>query len=432
MRGLNRFFFTLGSCFLAFSTVKAQNLNQLHEGLRLAEKLLIRIEQGSPACHSTSCQKSKSATLHKVYRDSQLLSFLGPEFIEQAEISIQSARKLVRTPIKRTDLPSNQPQSFADWTKIFERRYSHDIENMMSWLAFASKIESLRASLQYLTQGFNHLETNEREELQKLWELGLTRVLIDQRRIQELSVRRDQSRHDGDEVTAEKLNAEKLELMKQSRDWLEENKVSLIDIQRKFFAGLEFSRMIDLVKALDFWSDFFGDPVILSESLVEKTQTIDPSLRSLIRDIQSFNDLEFGVVGLDNFSTMTNPALAAGWEVQVQNRLQSHLESIQFLMDAGQSLLLLSASMALGGSSRFLQFGIFGTASYFQDVEDFKMSSALFQKSDRLTKLQQLEIFWDSRMQKRHVELKSTQMILKQKIDELKERINLIEKGELK
>jgi hypothetical protein len=432
MRGRSRFFFILSSCFLAFSSVKAQNLDQLHEGLRLAETLLMRIEQGSPACHSSSCQKNKSATLHKIYRDSQLLSFLGPEFSEQAKTSIQSARKLVRASIKRTDLSSKQPESFADWTKIFERRYAHDIENTISWLAFAAKIESLRASLQYLAQGFKHLESNEKAEFQKLWERGLAQILADQRRIQELSILRDQNRHDGDESTAEKLDAEKLELMKKSRDWFEENETSLITIQRRFFSDLEFSRIIDFVKALNFWSEFFGNPNILSESLAQKSQTIDPSLRTLIRDIQSFNDLEFGVVGLDNFSTMTNPALAAGWEVQVQNRLQSHLESIQFLMDAGQSLLLLSASMALGGSSRLLQFGIFGTASYFQDVEDFKISDALFQPSDRITRLHQLEMFWNSRMQKRHVELKSTQSLLKQKIHELKERINQTEKGELK
>lgn len=432
MRGLSRFFFILGSCFLAFSSVKAQSLDQLHQGLRLAENLLFRIEQGSQACHSSSCQKTKSATLHKIYRDSQLLSFLGPEFIDQAETSMQSARKLVRAAIKRTDLPPHQPQNLTEWTKVFERRYAHDIENTISWLAFAAKIESLRASLQYLAQGFKHLESNEKKEFQKLWERGLAEVLADQRRIQELSVLRDQSRRDGNEVAAEKLDAEKLELMKKSRDWFEEHEISLITIQRRFFSDLEFSRIIDLVKALNLWSDFFGNPNILSESLAQKSQIIDPSLRTLVRDIQSFNDLEFGVVGLDNFSTMINPALAAGWEIQVQNRLQSHLESIQFLMDAGQSLLLLSASMALGGSSRWLQFGIFGTASYFQDVEDFRVSDALFQTSDRITRLQQLEMFWSSRMQKRYVELKSTQILLKQKIHELKEQINLTEKGELK
>jgi hypothetical protein len=423
------FFFLLACSFFSLD-LRAQSLERLQEGLKLAENLLRRVEYGAEACFSESCQQKKSALLHGIYQDGTLLSFLGPTFVSQLQEATRSARRLMRESAQRSPLSPKVPQGVSDWTAAFERRYSTDIERMKVWLGFMTYLESLRISIRHLSTELKKLPEPQKEKFQKLWAQGMVKILKDQRRIQELSFLRDQSRFDGQEAQAENFDQQKLQLMKEVRDWLELNEVSFIEIQREFFSGLDFGRLVEVVSAMELWSQFFQISNILSPVLADKVFAIDQAIKSLQQDAYAFNDLEFGVVGLNNFKTLTHPGLAAGWEAQIQLQLDSKIENLQFMIDFGQSLLLLSASLAIGGSSRFIPWSTFGLASYYQESEDLKISNQIFLPSNRRSQLQDLENFWNSRMDKRYVELRSTQTILQERIEGLKQRIDQLEKGE--
>lgn len=410
-------------CISISTGLSGQSLQDLEKGLSIAQELLDKVQNGRAPCYKTTCQEEKSELLHRIYRNAQLLSFLGADLRESIEPGIFAARRMLREKFWQSFESEREPQSIKDWFQFYKRRQIQDIEAEVDWLRFSNEVESLRRSFTLYSSQVLRFSPEDKKFFQEIWDRSYAEILKLYRDAQLLGEEARRVRRSGSEAKAEQIRSQMIENLKRARDLTENLGYTTSEIQARLFPQLELVQITELCLNIQRWVNFLNIDDLFSPSLSDLIRRLDKGLKELYANIQKFNELEYGIVGLNNFLSHQNPAIRAAKEHAILIQLEQKLDYARFVLNAGQSTYGMIVAAQLGGSSKLLQFGLIGLSNYIQDVLEWRLSEEILPRSPRIAKLESQYAYWEPRMLQRKEDLIKTEGILLLKIQELESRI---------
>jgi hypothetical protein len=417
----------LSSLLLSSSTVLAQSdsdeLARLQERLELAHELLKRFEDGSPPCYNESCQRTKNRNLIRAQRKIDLLPLIESDSNNLRRIGLLSGQRLIEKSFNRRP---PQTKTAADWLYWWKRRYDHDLRLNSYWVSFKENFGRLRSNLRYfsgLAQG-----TRRRQHfVQYYWDKGLGEAAFVTIEAVRLNAEAKALLESGREKEGKKLQKQASDKLSQLREIEESMGENLKPVLRKLFPELSEQQLVGFAARLYKVCEIYGDDQLFSPDLISYTESIEDMAHEAFSDLQELHDLEYGILGLNNFESSLNPAVAAQQELQIQKTLDIVDISARGVVDIATFVIYINLSSSIFGAGAWLNYGTAGAATYFSEKYEYDFSTNLWGPSNRSQELQMRAISYEALMAKRKQELEAATQQVKQKIQELEFQIRLIQ-----
>jgi len=410
---------------LSVLPVRAEdNLQDLYRKRQTAIEALNRFQKGAPSCNDTECQREKRIALHNVH---SILDGL-PKFMPFAAInrweSLASAYALIDRPAKLRKL--NEPKSIADWVKWWRSRYELDLERGLRWAAFMHEISNYREGVRYLLR-LNNLPQHRQELIREAWSQDIGRAAYLAFEGKYLSDQADIAFAAGNKSLATDLDRQSHEAAITISEIESNFKVGIRAKIREIFPEL-FEESVVLQTAY-FWSlgENFGNQDLFHPEFQEYLAYLNTEVIEVFHQATIFDDLEYGVLGLDNFDSRENPSIQYETELKIQRELDSIDGWVRLVLNSANSLMLFSAAQNFGGANRLLSMGMGGASSYFFMQSNIDLAKLIWQPSQRSRHLEALAESLESKLQTRHAILEMAVRKSTDKLQQIEFKIFLLE-----
>lgn len=396
-------FFTRAGVALA-SFVWAFSLFAQDSGVQIArlQELLRQIDEGINPCFTEECQLQKSAALTEIFKAADLIPFTGERILPSRISAIESARFMVNYPYQR---PSDEfPQTLKEWMGWWEKRYSREAQHRFAWESFQSESLGAYQALDLFINRLSQASDGESALIQEAWNRGsgiIGRLLRDQ----QIAKAR------GDSALASTLRDQRIKYETDFQGVYRE-------VMEELFPGIEFKLIVPMQDYLLSFSDGFKTHQITSPFFLKKITSLRKSFKKLNSLIQNFNDLEVGRVGLKNFNSLTNPAVATELELIIQGFLDKVDESgrtAAFIL----GLYFLTNTASIATDAKLIQIAFPGIVNIAMEYHDFDFTQKIWAASHRTHTLDSSIDELRKEAEERWLNLLRVRKVLTSKITEL-------------
>lgn len=424
---IRRSFGVFVSCVFLFSSgiLKAQetaseNLDRLYQKREMLLNLLDRVEQGAEPCFSPSCQNQKTSLIHSLHRKLERLPHFDSADPSARRMGIITAHRLVANPYIA---PASKKLSIGNWVDWWRRRYIHDLDLKSNWMNMKGNLGLLRKSIRFLVQ----LQSSDRSRqiaIQNYWDQGLGAAAANIVAAVRVGRKAEAYSAQGDETKAEFYRSKVSKHFDAVRRIEKRLGETTKNILRRIFPELEERDLIVYVSQLHQITKEFGSNQLFDPELEEYVSYFYDVSKDLYRDLQDFTDLEYGVIGLENFYTETNPIVALDNELQIQQQLDVVDGVGRTIVDLATFYIMMKASYGTANGSRLLGGGLTAFSTYASLKADFDFSEILLSRSNRTSRIRAEKVALEAEIADRRKTLLQTQELLLIKIEEINEQID--------
>ncbi len=203
----------------------------------------------------------------------------------------------------------------------------------------------------------------------------------------------------------------------------------IIPFVHQLFPDRSRKEALDILVDLDRLSRSFSTTDLLDEEFHDFLRSIHLDWRQVFAQAQRWTDLEYGVVGLKNFDSTVNPAVAHRRELEIQMKLDQIEQVGQGLIDLGQYLFLLSGVAEFSQASKLMSFfGLF-SIGYGLEKWDGRMGSRILPTSHRTQEILQQIGTLEERMQRRKESLHEAKATVEKQLSEINRRLEKMKKS---
>ncbi|PIR22197.1 MAG: hypothetical protein COV44_09275 [Deltaproteobacteria bacterium CG11_big_fil_rev_8_21_14_0_20_45_16] len=383
--------------------VADDNLQDLYIKQQQVVEILNRFQKGAESCNNTSCQKEKRIALHAIHNRLDSLPNFMPFAAANRWESLASAHALIDRPAKLRK--SNGPKSIADWIQWWNARYELDLERGVRWSAFMQDISSYREGLRYLLR-LSRLPMDRQERIRETWNLEIGRAAYRAFEGKYFSEQADLAFMESNKLQADEFDRRSHEAANEVSAIESTLKVGIRAKLREIFP--ELSEESIMLQTAFFWrlGEDFGHQDLFHPEFQEYLAYINTDVVEIFNRATTFDDLEYGVLGLDNFDSRENPLVQYQTELKIQRELDSVDGWARFVLNSANSMMLFAAAQNLGGANRLLSMGMGGASTYFFMQSDIDLANLVWKPSMRSKNLQSLMDSLESKLQIRHASLK--------------------------
>lgn len=410
--------------------LKPTDIDLLIQTRTKAKTLLDKIEIGADPCFTDECQVKKSRFLSKIFAQSQKIPGAGISFLKARDSGIASGRQLVRHRFTPPKLENGYfPQSVKEWVVWWQRRYSYEMDMKSTWQEFGSQAYSMRAGLQLYARLAS--ESDEKKQIiQEAWDRGLAdaaRFISDGERWIIMAAKAEDAGRMEEAAKYREMAHDSIKKKYEIESRFEGQLYAVIDA---LFPNSTRIQTMAFLILIDEWKKMLDEPRLFSPSFQEKLKFQAEQVGDLTSLIADFNDLEYGVVGIRNFHSPVNPAVLAEMEIPIQE----FLDSVDFSGRASARILsfylMTLTADSLIGSSAAIRFGLPAVIDLQLQNSDQDIAQVLWPASHQTQKIKSALDTLEKRMENRRQELFRSQKIIRQKIEELDEKIRALKEEE--
>lgn len=422
----------LGS--VSLTKLQAQTLptkDKLIQRLAQARKLLARFENGISPCFSSQCQAEKNLKLEDIQLAFARIPGDRSQTLPSADFAFEAASFYVVYPFEPVELKFPSTFSYSEWSLWWKRRYTYEQNYRMAWQKFNQEALTAYASLsQYLTEARRLSASPQTRELfDEAWSRGLGRVSYMLRESSRLMDRAARARALGNFSGQREMEEAAIRISRE-REALEAAMGNQHrGLMKTFFPKMEYTTSVAMLAFIAMTEHLYGTRSPLDPQFLAQVRLSRDSFRELNTALQEFNDLELGVVGMKNFTSNVNPAVASEFEANIQSfldRVDDQARSITNIV--GFYLLFGAAERA--GQHILIKVGLPTTANILQIQYDYDFTSELWEKSSRSRVLGQQLPRLRSEMEKRWRDLVDSRQQMLKEIELLEQQIAMIEAQE--
>ncbi len=395
-------------------TSKELAIRQLKiEKLEKIRRLRTKIENGLSPCFSQSCQQQKRTALQKISEAVQQVPFS----IDQG--GILSAHKLLMRPFTTHAevTQSSFPETAADWKKHWQLRRQYEVTMRSQWTSFQGSIYKMREATDLLFSIENN--TAQRNQFIEFWKIGIGRaanIMLKQTALyQQMSTLEKTT---SDKSAGNRLRHEIQDLSNELSSIEDQFGSKIRFVFSKCFPDRPFYQVVQQLGFLMNWASEFHAVHPLEADFVKHVGYFRKSINEATESSQLFSDLEYGMVGIRNFYSMTNPAVANESEIPVQEFLNQVEAHARWLVDLSASYLLYGAGVSfgkIGGATLSSVFPVLSSLQKSASIADLSLPSSTFSAT---LERQQPEL--DDQMENRIQELFKVKQSLIAKENQLK------------
>lgn len=345
-------------------------LQKLYERRALAYRLLDRMMNGKTPCFTPACQIQKQKQINRI---AQELGDIPRDFLKSRDRGLTSAYRFVKRPLLAPEDLNFFPERWEEWVYWWKKRYSAESQWKAEWTILVAEARALKDSTQtYLS--WNQFTEAHQNLIREAIDRGLFEIAHFSKRSAELRQRlQDLSRPtrnlSSEEIAQrnraiESVEAESQAVFEKLNSLNERFEHRTRAVVAELFPEDSFEDVMTTLHLLEGWMKLFGTTDLFSRSLKAHLTTRAHALQTLTQQIQDFNDLEYGALGINNFFSTLNPEISGEQELIIQEFLNEvdstartayHLISFFLMNDAYQSLGILStrAAYLLTSASNF-------------------------------------------------------------------------------
>jgi hypothetical protein len=431
MRGDLVFRFALGVFWIRAFGLSAQDFDQNHDVLRLQKNrqtligLLNKVENGRDPCFSDQCQQQKLNLLGQIYQNAENIPGVDRIVLQSRQAGIQSAYDLIRKRFSFRASEDSMPRTAKEWWAYWKKRSNLENELQSSWMGFLSEIYSVSDGLQIYSKTLRR-SSEDRALIQEAWDRGAAEASELMIRAALLSEQASALQSAGNAPAANDLRKQALQLSEKREQIESRFKGQFRGVLESLFPNTSFKGVISFFSLIKSWAPRDLFEASFSHRLTARADDV----KSLSRLAQEFTDLEYGVVGIRNFSSKTNPAIAAEAEVPIQEFLDQVESRVHTLIELGASYLLLRVGRLYFDSPLWANFALPTTYNLLSIEKSWSLSTTLVKPSTRLSLLQQSLPTFEEQMEKRYAELLKTRELIRTKISEIDTQLLTIKQAE--
>jgi len=402
----------------------AGELASLRERLQQLYEILDRYEEGQSACFSSDCQKKKRILLHDLHRQMNRFPFIEGRDQSLRRTALVSGHRLVDKAFQPPH--TSKPRSFSEWRYWWQQRYQHDLRLRSSWAAWRSDVRLMRRSIQAYLDLWS-LPRSRRENAEALWSQGVGSAAV---WITEGLHLRSQAESETDAYRKQKLEEAASQKARLAQEVEQNLRIGIRASLREIFYNTDEELLIVVATQVASMMEPLGFESLFDEELREYVNYLAQELRNLFGQAQAFDDLEYGVLGLNNFDSSTNRARQIHTELKIQRKLDQVEEWFRFGYDSSIYILLSVATFKLAGPEYLLRFGAGGASTYAYLNLEMRPSDLVLRPSSRTRELEaHLDpIILELARRKDLLELAQTQAL--ERISEIEDRIRYLEGNE--
>ncbi len=408
---------------LVARNLSASELARLESRKELLLNFLEKVVNGREPCFSADCQKQKSQLILKVFDLSNQIPYVDKVFLRDRREAVESGFRLIRKKFEMPKKGSEFPRSINEWVYYWKKRYSHESELRSVWLAFLSQTYALYQGLQTYQKILSDpdfspdlIEEADERGAGEIARLGVEAAAL----IQQSAFYSQQG-----------LKSRSLELRQRAFEMTEQREV----IEKKFrgqfravlseiFPKLSFQEIISFFELADRWKKSYSSQKLFSQSLKNLLLERLQICRQLVQVAQEFTDLEYGVVGIKNFYTSTNPLVSAESEAIVQGYLDEIESKARLIIDLGSSYFLFKAGPLLFDSPILANMALPFLYNILSIQAGQNTSEWIWKPSSRSSQLTQALPALAEQMDSRLLELQKARSALKIKIAQTENEIS--------
>lgn len=380
-------------------------------------RYLDRVENGRSPCFTSECQGQKAHLLMQLFQETSQLPYVDEVLLKSRKTGIDSAFRLVAKPF----IPATNtvPFRMSDWMDHWKRRFTYETQIQSSWLAFQSDLYHLQDGLQM----YQRLIRKPREKLHLIEELEdkgafqACSLMIESAKLIELSrVYETQGR----KLESQKARERALQLHAQREAIESKFQGHFREVLEAVFTGSSFQEIVSFLDASQKWRRILRSSSLFEPQFQSRMNGALQKLKRITQIAQDFNDLEYGVVGLKNFYSSTNPAIRAESEILIQEALDQVEQKLRLLIDLAATYFLIKTGPQIFNSPWIAQTALPTLYQWISIQKGVDLSSEILPPSQRTQSLAQRLPQLQEQMEARYQELWKTRDALKERILELK------------
>ncbi len=403
----------------------AGNLSELETRLATAQELLKRVEEGQAPCYSHECQYQKNQLLNEAFRRSTLLPSDGLKILTYRDQAMEGAYQMVGKPFQR---PGDEfPKTLKEWSRWWKLRMSHEHIYRGQWLAFVNQAFSTHSALDLILKKAS-ASPSQIPLIEEAWSRGAGQIFTLMREHASLMRQAAVLRDLGKIKQAESLSVQATRLREQRESLENEFGGVFRSVMEKLFPGLSFEKIGNAFFYLNVIVEFERETQIFSPRTLSRLQFWRAELKRLLKSLQNYNDLEYGIVGLNNFNTTTNPAVSIEMELPIQKFLDTFDQTARMGTQIGAAYLM-SSAYSLAGLGYLAQSLTFTGLNLTANEYDFDFTLLLWEPATRTQALEALLPELKDQMNSRFKDLLRARKELKRLIQDLETQIQSLKGG---
>lgn len=391
----------------------------LEQILELIDDALVRVRQGAKPCYDTHCQKTKTRLLARSKRLIDWLPEWDPDGVES--LAFRSGYRLVDSPFLR-------PQK-NDWLAWWKRRYQHEFRLRSSWPVLVQYMADLSSAFRYY-QKIYESPSFFKEDFDTYWNNGLSIAAGNLKQAVKLTREASILELEGRELEAERTRERAQRKFAELRDWESEQGERISSIFRKLFPDSESAEALNFVLYLSTWADHFGESDIFHPDFARYLRDQEAYTKAIYRELQKFNDLEYGVIGLAQFSDPESPLRHLEEEIEIQKKIDRYEELFRIGIDTGVFFYMVGAANSIAAGSKLLSFGILAPSLYAKQKWNFDLSASILPSTSYTQELELYAFDLEQSMRRRHKNLKSTEAALLERQARVQAALSALEQSE--
>ncbi len=393
----------------------------LQKKLDYARWLKTRIESGQTPCFDSSCQLQKSDYLQRAFQKSELLP---PSFQGERKSAFSASYQMIDDPWVRPE--TFFPEDLQEWKQWWEHRFRNDSQRSATWMAYSQEILRNYAGLDTLIDRLSKMTVKDQGLLRECLNRGALRIGYLLREAPRLHIEAERLQSIGRVAEAETTKNLALKLSME-REALEQNFSGQYEgVVMKLFPRVSFKQIISAFHVATLWMEALGHSDLQNPALIRKLKYFRDALRQIHNEIQSFNDIEFGVLGLKNFHSSVNPLFAH----QQEAIIQEYLDVVDGLGRAVASIgtfYVAHSVMAGFTESVFWRVIPLAAGSTLAIEFDFELESLFWMPSSLTGRLQAQIPQLQEESEKRFLELLKAYQTVSTKIQDLENQLSVSE-----
>jgi len=390
--------------------------DRLSEAKRLTVQTLDRIENGAPPCQIEGCAEKKSEVLFNLQSEIQKM-----RWSLQKDVSVAPGFWLVRN--SRPQL-SYEPKTLKEWLAWWKLRHSSRFRNDAEWMSSYETIVTMEKSFQRLIQLPNQ-DPFAWDRLKTQWTPRFRNAVNHFYQSIELENRGQRAEDQGQISEAKKL-LQDAEKNRQAYAAYEKSAGrSLVAQLREMFPDLNSGESLRALIQMDHLMKLYGTEDLEDEDFLKFLESCHQNWRATFRTAQAFSDLEYGVIGLANFDTSVNPAVAYSKELEIQRTLDRvEVIGTQVLDYGPYSFALAGVREFALGSKLVSLFALFVT-SYLIEKYELKVGQKILPPSERSQQILSQMDGLEEKMSRRKDSLVQAKKILEKRLEEINRRLEI-------
>lgn len=405
-----------------FASLNAQSseLDSLRNERNRIQEILQIVQDGRPPCSSSECQSKKAELFYDLQTQLMRTPPIETRLPEIRSQALLAAQQLIR--IKKTrELRS--PKNLADWVDWYQNRAQYDLEYEARWHFYSEELTFVRNSIRYFLSRIQNPAYA--HDFENAWSLGMGEAayaILESRDLAQLKVGLNESSSKFRQIDEEikRLNSK----VQRIQDQLPDRMGVLF---AKFLPGIPPENHLNFFRFFYSSCEYNYCSGVLDSDFQNFLKEYLDQTKLIADDLRDFDELEFGVIGLNNLQSSSNPSELAAHEIKIQKKLESVEGVLRFGLGTTAEILEFSILQSVLGGSRILGGLALGGVHYLEVKWDMPFAETLLPKSDRIKKLEDLQKQFDIAAAARMRALQSFQADAQIKLNQINTRIKELE-----